>query len=83
MFFGISHLVLPVTQLEQSTSLWRDIMGFAEVQRGEGHVDASVDALLQRLHGIAETGDTVVFMSNGGFEGAPRRFVDTLHANPS
>ena len=51
--------------------------------RGEGHVDASVDALLQRLHGIARTGDTVVFMSNGGFEGAPRRFVDTLHANPS
>ncbi|MCX7562216.1 UDP-N-acetylmuramate:L-alanyl-gamma-D-glutamyl-meso-diaminopimelate ligase [Xanthomonadaceae bacterium XH05] len=48
--------------------------------RGEGHADASVDALLQRLHDIVRAGDTVVFMSNGGFEGAPHRFVDALHA---
>ena len=49
MFFGISHLVLPVTQLEQSTSLWRDIMGFAEVQRGEGYVDIDTGNVLVRL----------------------------------
>ena len=49
--------------------------------RGEGHVDASVDALLQRLHGIVHEGDTVVFMSNGGFEGAPRRFAQAIAAN--
>ncbi len=43
--------------------------------RGEGYAEASVDALLARLHQLAKPGDTVVFMSNGGFENAPRRFV--------
>ena len=49
MFFGISHLVVPVTQLEQSTRLWRDIMGFTEVQRSEGHVDIDTGNVLVRL----------------------------------
>ena len=49
MFFGISHLVVPVTQLEQSTRLWRDIMGFTDVQRGEGHVDIDTGNVLVRL----------------------------------
>jgi UDP-N-acetylmuramate: L-alanyl-gamma-D-glutamyl-meso-diaminopimelate ligase len=37
-------------------------------------VDALVDALLAQ----ARTGDQVIFMSNGGFEAAPRRFVEKL-----
>jgi len=43
---------------------------------GRGESAASVDALLQRLHALAGTGDSVVFMSNGGFENAPRRFFN-------
>ncbi|MCO5093988.1 MAG: UDP-N-acetylmuramate:L-alanyl-gamma-D-glutamyl-meso-diaminopimelate ligase [Xanthomonadaceae bacterium] len=46
--------------------------------RGEGHVAADVDTLLARLVALVRPGDTVVFMSNGGFEGAPRRFAQTL-----
>ena len=46
--------------------------------RGQGHADACVDALLQHLHATVRAGDTVVFMSNGGFEGAPRRFAEAL-----
>ncbi len=46
--------------------------------RGEGHVAADVDTLLARLAALVQPGDTVVFMSNGGFEGAPRRFAQTL-----
>ena len=46
--------------------------------RGQGHAAASVEALLADLTESARAGDTVVFMSNGGFEGAPRRFVDWL-----
>ncbi len=46
--------------------------------RGDGHAEASVDALLARIGVLARVGDTVVFMSNGGFEGAPRRFAQSL-----
>jgi UDP-N-acetylmuramate: L-alanyl-gamma-D-glutamyl-meso-diaminopimelate ligase len=48
--------------------------------RGEGVAAASVDALLEALHARVRPGDTVVFMSNGGFEGAPRRFAAALVA---
>jgi UDP-N-acetylmuramate: L-alanyl-gamma-D-glutamyl-meso-diaminopimelate ligase len=46
---------------------------------GRGRDVPSVDALLDALHGEARGGDHVVFMSNGGFEAAPRRFVELLH----
>ena len=42
--------------------------------KGEGHVVADADALIARLRALARNGDHVVFMSNGGFDGAPRRF---------
>jgi UDP-N-acetylmuramate-alanine ligase len=46
--------------------------------RGEGHDVADADALVAALRGIARDGDHVVFMSNGGFDGAPRRFLAAL-----
>ena len=46
--------------------------------RGDGHAAADVDALIAALHQLAQAGDHVVFMSNGGFEGAPRRFFAAL-----
>jgi UDP-N-acetylmuramate: L-alanyl-gamma-D-glutamyl-meso-diaminopimelate ligase len=46
--------------------------------RGEGIAAATVDALLAELQARVRPGDQVVFMSNGGFEGAPRRFAETL-----
>ncbi|RYE96350.1 MAG: UDP-N-acetylmuramate:L-alanyl-gamma-D-glutamyl-meso-diaminopimelate ligase, partial [Oxalobacteraceae bacterium] len=46
--------------------------------RGEAHVAHDVEALLQTLGEIAQPGDHVVFMSNGGFDGAPRRFLAQL-----
>ena len=55
--------------------------------RGEGHDVADADALVATLHGLVRTGDHVVFMSNGGFDGAPRRFLaalrESLLASPS
>ena len=45
---------------------------------GRGHVAGGVDELLAQLLALAQPGDHVVFMSNGGFEGAPRRFVAAL-----
>ncbi|KGM50912.1 UDP-N-acetylmuramate:L-alanyl-gamma-D-glutamyl-meso-diaminopimelate ligase [Lysobacter concretionis Ko07 = DSM 16239] len=46
--------------------------------RGEGMAAADVDALIAMLVSRARAGDHVVFMSNGGFDGAPRRFLAAL-----
>ncbi|MEO7323388.1 MAG: UDP-N-acetylmuramate:L-alanyl-gamma-D-glutamyl-meso-diaminopimelate ligase [Dokdonella sp.] len=45
---------------------------------GRGRTAASVDDLVAALLIEAREGDHVVFMSNGGFEGAPRRFFAAL-----
>ena len=50
--------------------------------QGRGVATASVDALLAALKQQARPGDHVVFMSNGGFENAPRRFVAALEQDP-
>ena len=43
--------------------------------RGRGRTAESVDALIATLREVARPGDHVVFMSNRGFENAPRRFL--------
>ncbi|WP_279432866.1 UDP-N-acetylmuramate:L-alanyl-gamma-D-glutamyl-meso-diaminopimelate ligase [Luteimonas arsenica] len=45
---------------------------------GQGVAVPDADALLASLRAIAREGDHVVFMSNGGFDGAPRRFLAML-----
>lgn len=47
---------------------------------GRGTSVASVADLVAALASAAKAGDQVVFMSNGGFENAPRRFLDALRA---
>jgi UDP-N-acetylmuramate: L-alanyl-gamma-D-glutamyl-meso-diaminopimelate ligase len=46
--------------------------------RGEGVGAVDADALIAALRQRVRPGDHVVFMSNGGFDGAPRRFLATL-----
>ncbi|MGX5731042.1 UDP-N-acetylmuramate:L-alanyl-gamma-D-glutamyl-meso-diaminopimelate ligase [Pseudoxanthomonas beigongshangi] len=46
--------------------------------RGDARTVPDVDALITALRSIARPGDHVVFMSNGGFDGAPRRFLAAL-----
>ena len=48
--------------------------------RGEGLTVADVDALVRELRARVSAGDHVVFMSNGGFDGAPRRFLELMQA---
>ncbi|WNH48056.1 UDP-N-acetylmuramate:L-alanyl-gamma-D-glutamyl-meso-diaminopimelate ligase [Stenotrophomonas aracearum] len=48
--------------------------------RGQAHAVPDTDALLAQLGDIVQPGDHVVFMSNGGFDGAPRRFLAQLQA---
>ena len=47
---------------------------------GRAQAVASVDALLDAMRTKVRAGDHVVFMSNGGFESAPRRFVELMRA---
>jgi len=46
--------------------------------RGQAEAVAEVDALLAALAVLVQPGDQVVFMSNGGFDDAPRRFLQQL-----
>jgi UDP-N-acetylmuramate: L-alanyl-gamma-D-glutamyl-meso-diaminopimelate ligase len=46
--------------------------------RGEGVTVPDVDRLIAALRERVREGDHVVFMSNGGFDGAPRRFLAAL-----
>jgi UDP-N-acetylmuramate: L-alanyl-gamma-D-glutamyl-meso-diaminopimelate ligase len=46
--------------------------------RGEGMAASDVEALIATLRAHVRPGDHVVFMSNGGFDGAPRRFLAAL-----
>ena len=48
--------------------------------RGEAVAVPDVDALVAALRDRVRAGDHVVFMSNGGFDGAPRRFLAALRA---
>jgi len=46
--------------------------------RGDARTVPDVDTLIEALKSVAQVGDHVVFMSNGGFDGAPRRFLAAL-----
>ncbi len=48
---------------------------------GDAQAVADTGTLLARLGEITRDGDHVVFMSNGGFDGAPRRFLAQLQAS--
>lgn len=45
---------------------------------GRGTTVPTVDAMLEMLRRQVQAGDQVIFMSNGGFEAAPQRFVEGL-----
>jgi UDP-N-acetylmuramate: L-alanyl-gamma-D-glutamyl-meso-diaminopimelate ligase len=57
-----------------------DAQRVTDALAGRGSTAPSVDALLAALRAQAQPGDHVVFMSNGGFEGAPRRFAELLRS---
>jgi UDP-N-acetylmuramate: L-alanyl-gamma-D-glutamyl-meso-diaminopimelate ligase len=57
-----------------------DAARVTEALAGRGRTAPTVAALIEALHGQVRPGDHVVFMSNGGFENAPRRFVQAMES---
>jgi UDP-N-acetylmuramate: L-alanyl-gamma-D-glutamyl-meso-diaminopimelate ligase len=55
-----------------------DARRVTDALHGRASTAPSVDDLLAALKAQTHDGDHVVFMSNGGFENAPRRFVEAL-----
>ncbi|HXH01673.1 MAG TPA: cyanophycin synthetase, partial [Xanthomonadaceae bacterium] len=60
------------------TQLAWDAGTVVDALRGSGHTAADVDRLIEVLREQTRPGDHVVFMSNGGFDAAPRRFLAAL-----
>ena len=71
---GLNEVALGVIASELAWDAGKVVAGL----RGEGHAAADVDALIASLRGLVQEGDHVVFMSNGGFDGAPRRFLAAI-----
>jgi len=66
-----------VVMLQRPELPW-DAAAVTVALAGRGETRPDVAQLLERLRELAQPGDRVVFMSNGGFEGAPRRFAAML-----
>lgn len=49
MFFGLSHVDVPVTNLDRAEAFWRDVVGFRAAKRGEGFVDLDAGTAALRL----------------------------------
>jgi len=67
-----------ITVFLQRPELAWDAGAVVSALRGQGEAVATVDALIERLEQLAQPGDHIVFMSNGGFENAPRRMLALL-----
>jgi UDP-N-acetylmuramate: L-alanyl-gamma-D-glutamyl-meso-diaminopimelate ligase len=66
-----------VVFLQRAELAW-DAEKVTAALQGRGRTAPTVDALITLLREQTREGDHVVFMSNGGFEDAPRRFVAAL-----
>ena len=64
--------------LRSSEGMDWDPLEVIEKTGGRGHARSQVDNLLGDLLAEARPGDHVIFMSNRGFENAPRRFFEAL-----
>lgn len=53
MFYGVSHLDIPVTDLARAAALWRDVIGCQEAKQGDGFVDLDSGSIRLRLVQVA------------------------------
>ncbi|AAO28114.1 UDP-N-acetylmuramate:L-alanyl-gamma-D-glutamyl-meso-diaminopimelate ligase [Xylella fastidiosa subsp. fastidiosa] len=66
-----------VVFLDHPGLVW-NAAGVVAQMHGQVHVVHDTEGLLSMLNEVVHASDHVVFMSNGGFDGAPRRFLAQL-----
>lgn len=49
MYYGVSHLIVPVTDLQRTIKLWSEAMGFSVLRRGDGYADIDSGNVAIRL----------------------------------
>lgn len=59
MFHGISHVDLPVSNIERACKFWCDVIGLTETKRGEGFVDLDSGNMAIRLIQVSEVKNPV------------------------
>jgi len=59
MYHGISHVDLPVSNIERASKFWCDIIGLTETKRGEGFVDLDSGNMAIRLIQVSEVKNPV------------------------
>ncbi len=54
MFFGVTHIHVPVADLTRAEDFWGKLIGLKESKRGEGFVDLDSGSVILRLIQVAE-----------------------------
>ncbi len=49
MFYGVTHVDVPVTDIARSETFWGKLIGLKEVKRGEGFLDLDSGSVILRL----------------------------------
>lgn len=49
MFFGVTHIDLPVSDFSRAEAFWGKLIGLKEVKRGEGFIDLDSGSVILRL----------------------------------
>jgi catechol 2,3-dioxygenase-like lactoylglutathione lyase family enzyme len=49
MFFGVTHIDVPITDLARAVAFWGELIGLKEVKRGEGFIDLDSGSVILRL----------------------------------
>ena len=49
MFFGVTHIDVPVTDIPRAEAFWGKLIGLKEVKRGEGFLDLDSGSVILRL----------------------------------
>jgi catechol 2,3-dioxygenase-like lactoylglutathione lyase family enzyme len=49
MFFGVTHVDVPVTDIARAEAFWGKLIGLKEVKRGEGFLDLDSGSVILRL----------------------------------
>jgi len=60
MFFGVTHVDVPVTDLARAEQFWGSVIGLKAAKRGEGFVDLDSGSVMLRLIAVSRVEHPVV-----------------------